>query len=222
MNIKIVFRYQRFNFVDYIQICGLVMILALVGSVKFNVFPSRVVFAQDFVTDSKQTFGELMSREVEESSSEDIGRRSFLGEEIGSKLIPEQTEIDEMVMTFVQEAEVERVALEEVEKQKKANINSNIYTNFDEFFSKYASQYGVDEGLLKRIAKCESHFNPEAGRGKKYGGMFQFLPSTWKSTRIAMGENPDVELMFNADEAIKTSAWKIAHGGRSAWPVCGK
>lgn len=93
----------------------------------------------------------------------------------------------------------------------------------DGLFEKYGAQYGVDPQKLKVIAKCESGFN--AGVQSKnglYGGMYQYLASTWSGTRKQMGENPDPALRFNAEEAIKTTAWKISKGGIGAWPVCGK
>lgn len=92
---------------------------------------------------------------------------------------------------------------------------------YDDVFRKFGSEFGVDPEKLKRIAFCESRFNPGAVSGP-YGGMYQYLASTWRSTRKAMGldENPD--LRFNPEEAIRTTAWKIAHGGIGAWPVCGR
>lgn len=92
---------------------------------------------------------------------------------------------------------------------------------FDEHFTKYAAAFNVSRDLLVRIARCESGFREGAVNGP-YLGMFQYLESTWQSTRNAMGENPDPALRANAEEAIKTSAWKIAHGGIGAWPVCGR
>lgn len=92
---------------------------------------------------------------------------------------------------------------------------------FDEFFTKYAAAFNVSKDLLVRIARCESGFREGAVNGP-YLGMFQYLADTWSSTRNAMGENPDPSLRVNAEEAIKTTAWKIAHGGIGAWPVCGK
>lgn len=91
----------------------------------------------------------------------------------------------------------------------------------DEHFTKYAAVFNVNKETLVRIARCESGFRAEATNGP-YLGMFQYLDSTWSATRTAMGENPDPALRANAEEAIKTTAWKIAHGGIGAWPVCGK
>jgi len=86
-------------------------------------------------------------------------------------------------------------------------------------FATHAATYGVDVDLLRRIANCESHFHSGSVNGI-YGGMFQFSPSTWASTRRAMemDENPD--LRFDGEEAIRTAAFKIGHGGQSAWAAC--
>ena len=94
-------------------------------------------------------------------------------------------------------------------------------SHLDEMLARHAENNGVDRELLKRIAHCESRYNAGAVNGI-YGGLYQFSPSTWRSTRIAMNENPDPDLRYNAEEAIKTSAFKLAHGGRGAWPNCGR
>lgn len=93
----------------------------------------------------------------------------------------------------------------------------------EQLFTKYAAEHGISSDTLKVIANCESHYNPNAlSKNGLYGGMFQFSASTWKSTRKAMGldENPD--LRFNAEEAIRTTAYKISKNGVGAWPHCGK
>ncbi|MCR4263603.1 MAG: transglycosylase SLT domain-containing protein [Candidatus Roizmanbacteria bacterium] len=94
-------------------------------------------------------------------------------------------------------------------------------TPYDAWFDQYSTVYNVDRQTLVKIARCESGFNPHAKNGP-YDGMYQFHAGTWHSTRTAMGENPDVHLRNNPEESIKTAAWKIAHGGIGAWPVCGK
>lgn len=93
-------------------------------------------------------------------------------------------------------------------------------TQLDGWFDEYAKAFGVEKRKLMAIAKCESHFNPGAVNGP-YGGMFQYSASTWRSTRNSMGLDPDPALRFNAKESIHTTAFKIAHGGIGAWPVCG-
>ncbi len=91
----------------------------------------------------------------------------------------------------------------------------------EQLFNNYSQQYGVDKELLKKIAKCESGFNSNA-QFLDYGGMFQFSSSSWASTRIAMAQDPNPNLRFNTDEAIKTAAFKISQGGIGAWPNCSK
>lgn len=91
--------------------------------------------------------------------------------------------------------------------------------DLESLFDKYSSEFNVDKEDMKRIAKCESGFNPEADTGL-YAGMYQFHADTWASTRNAMGLDPNPDLRKNAEESIRTAAFKIAHGGRSAWPNC--
>lgn len=90
-----------------------------------------------------------------------------------------------------------------------------------QLIEKYASQYKVDKTLMTKIAHCESHYNPSAVNGP-YAGMYQFLASTWTSNRKKMGLDPNPNLRFNAEEAIKTTAFKISRDGPGAWPVCSR
>lgn len=90
----------------------------------------------------------------------------------------------------------------------------------DNFFTQYSGQYGVDRELLRRIAQCESSFNTNANY-LGYGGMYQFSEDSWISTRSGMGQNTDPARRFNAEEAIKTAAYKLSQpNGASAWPSC--
>ena len=89
------------------------------------------------------------------------------------------------------------------------------------WFKQYGEQYNVKQDTLRAIAYCESTFNPNA-TNYIYGGLFQFAPRTWESTRIQMGLDHNHELMFNPEEAIRTAAFKIGGGGIGHWPNCGK
>lgn len=91
----------------------------------------------------------------------------------------------------------------------------------DQWFTQYAGHYSVDRELLRRIAVCESKLNQMAVNGP-YGGLYQFTESSWRSTRIAMSENSESSLRFNAEEAIKTAAFKISVSGTGAWPTCSR
>jgi hypothetical protein len=91
----------------------------------------------------------------------------------------------------------------------------------DEWFTKYSNHYSIDRQKFWNIAVCESGLRPSATNGI-YGGLFQFSPATWKTTRAAMQMNPDPNLRFNAEEAIKTAAFKTSVSGLASWPNCGK
>lgn len=92
-------------------------------------------------------------------------------------------------------------------------------SDLESLFGKYAGEYSVDKELLKKIAKCESGFNAGASF-LDYGGMFQFSSSSWSSTRQQMNQDPNPDLRYNAEESIKTAAFKISVNGPSAWPSC--
>ena len=94
-------------------------------------------------------------------------------------------------------------------------------TQLEDWFTQYANKESINRDLLRKIANCESKFNPEATNGI-YGGLYQFSTSTWISTRQAMNLNSDANLRFNAEEAIKTGAFRIATTGDAAWPNCRK
>jgi hypothetical protein len=96
-------------------------------------------------------------------------------------------------------------------------ITSPDYMN--DFFQHYSDEYHVDKEQLKKIAKCESSFNTGASY-MDYGGMFQFSSSSWSVTRTAMGQDPNPDLRYSAEESIKTAAFKISRDGSSAWPTC--
>lgn len=96
-------------------------------------------------------------------------------------------------------------------------------TDLEAIFTDASQKYAVSKDKLMKIAKCESNFHTNSvNPGGPYLGMYQYLESTWVSTRKAMGADPNPVLVYDPKEAINTSAWKIAHGGLDAWPVCGK
>ncbi len=92
-------------------------------------------------------------------------------------------------------------------------------SDLEQLFQKYSDSYHVDRELLKRIAACESGFNSNASF-LDYTGMFQFSTESWTLTRQSMNEDSNPDLRRNAEEAIKTAAFKIANGGQNAWPNC--
>ncbi len=85
--------------------------------------------------------------------------------------------------------------------------------------NRYSSEKGVDPNVIRHIAVCESGFNPKA-KNYIYGGLFQYAPATWRNFRKIMGENPDTDLRFNAEEAIKTTVYIVSLGRLYHWPNC--
>jgi len=106
---------------------------------------------------------------------------------------------------------------------KKAVAAPVAPSEFDAFFDKYGTEYGIDPTILRSIARCESGMNPGAvSKNGLYHGLFQFVASTWSSNRKAMGLDPSPSLMTNPEEAIKTASFKMSRDGIGAWPHCGK
>ena len=93
--------------------------------------------------------------------------------------------------------------------------------DLEALFQQHASTHGVSSEIMKKIAQCESGMRPEAVNGP-YGGMFQFVSSTWVSNRRAMGKDTNPALRFNASEAIETAAFKMGRDGYGAWPACSR
>jgi len=89
----------------------------------------------------------------------------------------------------------------------------------NEFIDRFAGQYSVSPDVLRYIALCESGFNPSA-QNVGYTGLFQFGPTTWKNLRAKMGEDANINLRFNAEEAVQTAAYAISIGDSGIWPHC--
>lgn len=95
-----------------------------------------------------------------------------------------------------------------------------VVTDLESLFDKYSAEFGADKELLKKIARCESGFNPTSNNSGLYLGMYQFASGTWVANRNRMGLDPNPDLRTNAEEAIRTAAYMISKGGQSHWPNC--
>ncbi len=93
--------------------------------------------------------------------------------------------------------------------------------DYEQWFTTYSNHQSINREILKKIAICESNLNPKANNGI-YGGLYQFTANSWISIRRAMNLDPNPDLRFDPEEAIKTAAFKIAVSGTKAWPICGK
>lgn len=90
----------------------------------------------------------------------------------------------------------------------------------DAWFTQYANHYSVDRSLLWHIAACETGLRTNAINWI-YGGMFQFSPNTWRANRELINMDPNPDLRFNPEEAIRTAAFVLSTRGAGAWPHCG-
>lgn len=91
--------------------------------------------------------------------------------------------------------------------------------DLNSLMEKYARETSVDKNLLIKIAVCESNLNPGAVNGP-YGGLYQFTEGAWRRSRVEMNANPDPNLRFDSNEAIRTAAYVIARGRSYIWPNC--
>jgi hypothetical protein len=88
-------------------------------------------------------------------------------------------------------------------------------------FGKYAAEYEVDRGYLKKIAQCESELiSNAASPSGLYVGLFQFNPDTWSSVRNQLGKDPNPDLRASAEDSIQAAAYLISRGQASHWPNC--
>jgi hypothetical protein len=77
-----------------------------------------------------------------------------------------------------------------------------------------AWRYGQSPAAMIAVARCESELNPKAyNRSSGASGLFQFLPSTWRSTPYANYS------IFNAWASANAAAWMWSVGRRGEW-VC--
>lgn len=87
------------------------------------------------------------------------------------------------------------------------------------FIERFAAQYGVNPNVLRHIAVCESGFNPLA-YNVGYAGLYQFGPTTWAKFRRQIGEDANLDLRFNAEEAVQTAAYALSVERGGIWPNC--
>ena len=91
--------------------------------------------------------------------------------------------------------------------------------DLEPLFEEFSITYNVDKYKLKKIADCESHFNPGV-YADPYAGMYQFSESSWAKYRKLMGKDPNVNLRFGARESIETASFVLSINDESIWPSC--
>ncbi len=77
-----------------------------------------------------------------------------------------------------------------------------------------ARRYGQSPSAMIAVARCESTLNPRAvNRSSGASGLFQFLPSTWRTTPYA------AQSIFDPVASANAAAWMWSVGRRREW-VC--
>jgi soluble lytic murein transglycosylase-like protein len=96
------------------------------------------------------------------------------------------------------------------QKQGASRTYSGSNYPYWDLLVKYASMYGVNPSLMGRVMMAESGGNPFArNRYSGAAGLFQFLPSTWRSWGVG---NP-----YDAESNICAAAKLMAARGTSPW-----
>ena len=83
-----------------------------------------------------------------------------------------------------------------------------------------ARMAGVDEEWARRIAFCESSFNPRAVGPAGERGVFQFMEATWASNAPRFGYSPEWDRAFDAEANIVVAISMLARGEVSHWATC--
>lgn len=140
--------------------------------------------------------------------------------ESGSTHLTYRSPIDYVSVAQVKQKEaIAKKLVQKVEENSTKTYPAVSHEELINMIDKYATIYGAKKELMIPIMRCESGFNTNAINGP-FAGLFQFISSTWISNRKAMGLDPNPSLRFNAEEAIKTAAFKMGRDGYGAWPAC--
>ena len=92
----------------------------------------------------------------------------------------------------------------------------------DRAISESAVEFGTDEVGLRKIARCESRFDPGADGGE-YKGLFQQVAKDWQKRVAEFNEthNPDVGgNIYSPFDNARVSSRMLAAGMRDDWPNC--
>lgn len=84
-----------------------------------------------------------------------------------------------------------------------------------QYADKYATQYGIDASVFKKVMFCESSNNPKAiGDGGRAKNVMQFHKPTFDAYAKKYGE----ELDYNSyHDQIELAAWMFSKGEQGHW-----
>lgn len=97
-------------------------------------------------------------------------------------------------------------------------------TEVDRAITEAAKEFNLDGDKFRRVARCESGFNP-FNSSRSYYGLFQHLKTEWTGRAEAFnrGYNPNVlSNPHSPFDNARVAAWMIHNGGWGPWPECGR
>lgn len=80
-----------------------------------------------------------------------------------------------------------------------------------------ARRYGLDAERMRRIAFCESKYQPGATSRGGHRGIFQFDAQTWQGRAPLAGVSPDFAVAYDAGANVAVAAATMARGEWSRW-----
>jgi len=89
-----------------------------------------------------------------------------------------------------------KIFMRDIQKDKRLRTNfgfSRISRNpaeFDQIINSCASEYGVDNSLVRAVIHAESGYNPNAVSSKGAAGLMQLMPATAHDLKVADSFNP--------------------------------
>lgn len=82
----------------------------------------------------------------------------------------------------------------------------------ESLIQKASEKYNADLNWMKRVMYCESHGNANAYNARSHAsGLYQFLPSTWRTTPYGS------ESIWDAEAQVNAAAWMYAQGRAREW-----
>jgi len=117
----------------------------------------------------------------------------------------------------VQATESAQIVFQEV--QKVEVVTSSMETRLEPTIEQIiAEEWGADAEIGKKIAFCESSYNPEAkNKNSSATGLFQIIKSTWEANRKRMNADTNLDLRLDARENAKTAYFLYKQQGGNPW-----
>lgn len=82
----------------------------------------------------------------------------------------------------------------------------------NDLIQKASEKYGADQNWMQRVMFCESRGNSNAYNARSgASGLYQFLPSTWRTTPYGS------QSIWDAEAQVNAAAWMYSKGRAREW-----